>query len=627
MTWIRQAAVEFALLGLLVILYVVGLTRLEISSQSEFAMLYDVVRTVYTPETYPQAISLMGMLISTSVSAFGYSLWAARMPVLFVSLLCLPAFYLTAFTVWKGRLSALGATVVFGGCLGLLQAATQATSLPLNMLWILLFIWTSSEWVVLAEKRKVPVYEQARYSLQFGLLTGLILVTGGFIHLLYALLVGLAYVVNNREVRLTKTLSWRWLAVGFIAVCVVWFLWVGIFFRGWSVLGPSLVYVPGAHIDVWGLLLGLFWLLGPFWLFVAGVGIEAWRISMGRVMSSLSVSAWSFVVSWFLITVLFVLLAGLNTRLCLAPLALAVGIGLERAMESDEPPAGYSWIFLFNTFLMLYVAVGITQFFFQPLAEVRPLETWYPHLMTHVDTAKAAGAAAASSGKLAKLLGTVQLPLWKLTMIPVPVVMLLGAIATHLVLLVRRQRQVVPVFVLTWFIFWFLLNLLVFPKLANPLDKITPLLISSAQPLHKDIWLDATPLSNQLSLPTVGVNRVAVTLTAKYPHWVIHQEVGGQALSKFMSLPTHKPLVGLLTEKTYYGLDDSIRSQLRVSAFTWTWRPFGLRSLYRLIRPNAMEYLTERVLVVESLPPDSLLEGDLTPPEEEKPKRRRRHRG
>ncbi len=362
------------------------------------------------------------------------------------------------------------------------------------------------------------------------------------------------------------------------------------------------------RIDFWGLLLGLIWLLGPFWLFFVGTGIEISRIWLGRVVSTLSASAWGFVGSWFLLTILFVIFGGMNSVLCLAPLSLALGIALERGMETSEPQRGYDWIFLLNTFLMLYVAVGITQFFFQPLAEIRPIETWYPELMSHVHAAKASSAAGGS--KLAKLLGDVQLPLWKLWMIPVPVTLLLGAVTTHVVILVRQSRQIVPVFVLTWFTFWLLLNLLVFPKLANPLDRVTPALLKAAAPLHKDIWLDATPFSNQVSMPTMGANRLAVKILAQQPRIGIHQEVGGHALSQFLANPDHKALVGLLSEKTYYGLDETVRSQLRISGFTWTWKSMGLRSLYQLIRPNAMETMTQRVLIFETLPPETALEAE-----------------
>ncbi len=607
---LRAFLPELILLGAFAVLFTLSLSHLELETATEFFHLQSAKETIgsghfWIPQlaghAYLERAPLWGWIVSLLFKLFGVGLSIARMPAVIGSLIALALTYALSLEVTKSRESAIFSACTLGIGWGFFYMGSLSTADNLATVLYLAFALAWVKWHGLASRRHTQPAEMRVYSTMFGVLLGLLVLDKGTGSVLLLAAIALAYLLLERDVRVLTRITLQDFVLPLVLIPALWFLGVSIHEGNALFTLNYLVTMPLSQFFGTGLWTNvicdpLFYLKRlpvdylPFLIFLPALMTEPSLVP--RKGSTLPGAQWEWwAILWFLLGLITLSLSHSQEMTQMLPfyppLALLMGGYLGQAMQGalvrQERFENTVAVLILVT---LACAVGLTLLIFQIIPSEYVQGFWFwpgKPLLENLDFAK----------HLIDLPEAI--PLWKLWLVPVPFLLLVGSVCVFVMLVMRRTALIPAAVIGSALLFLFGVKLLYLPILDRPI----------AQSFAARINHFAKP-GDQIILYSMNPD---VKRTAFYLHY------NPKIQTRFIRTPERLSAMlnqasgqtfGVLTERDYF---DSInirdRFLMHVAQFSWKWdaaHSVGELQKFLFVRPPVFDKMKTSLMAFESLP-------------------------
>jgi hypothetical protein len=623
---------EVGLLALVLAIYLFRLGSFGVEHPYEIAMLEAVQRWLPTNAPYLEAFNGLNQIISPWLQGLlalwlklvTPSLYSARLLFLLIGVAGLAFFHQLTKTLFPGRMPALLATLCLAGSWGFYHDARLATGETVWWLVELLAFGLFWHWYQ-ENRRRIKLMNRSGTLLQvlfMGLLALLTLAAGWVGPALVVLPIAVFLLWPRSPGEPLANLSWKplvWGGLGFFLLAKL--VWV----HSFGILLP--ITPVGWHEEGWWeaparMIFRLVADLFP-WTFIA---VAAFIDMLGenrqvRKFTAETTPAIRFVTSWTLCSILIYLIMPffnvyVPTLVIWPPILMLVGAYLASWMDRGKPSLAYGIASDATVFLLLSLAVATSWLIFAELPDVFPLQSWFyggtPYLSELT-----------FHGKTIPLQGV--FPLWKVWLVPIPLLLLLGGLIQFILNLIGRSNWG-SVLLIGWsllFVGYFGgINL---PLLVRPIERHAAQQVLALS-RHGDIQPTLGILDTRQRLFQIPFyfsrrlhrpERIAFfNRTDAFARWLEGRALAGE--------------LAVLDERDYFSLpaEDRLRLRIRFSEPRWTYSWFWRRALETWTEPRPEALPDSRsqhkrhpqVLLVEVLPKEPLLlpEEAPVPPEPQK---------
>lgn len=606
--FVRTFLVEFIFLGLVAGLYLLNPGVLPLESGSELFDVEAARETLISTHWFKHWMiphfnglpllekpPLMVWLNSVALGLFGIKLASARLVAVVLSLATLVLTYLLSMSMFKSRSKALLSAVILVGTWGFFKLSHFASADILYTPLLLGFFIVFQAWnpTPSPARRKSLRADTTQISLLFGALLGLLFLAHGPVGVLLPLIVVLAFWIRQGAVDNLALLNWKKLSLGFFALTLPWLLTACILQGGpdplVKLLAFPLMNAPGGVPQVdWQPLFHLksLWLrLLPWLFFPLALLFDA---EHSRSLKDQGRDAMMLMVFWFVAGLLLISLLGWQEETdmlwILPPFAILAGLYAGHYAETNVFSPVYRWATDLGIVCIMVGAILTAVLFFQILPDNYATEFW---------TLPGAAMFQAEVDEMA-----LQFPIWKLWLIPGPLILLAGGVALYIFRMSERPQAVVLTMGATLLTFFLFLKGVYLPAIHRP---VIPMMAQSASRLAGDarmgmfIYDPAYDLTSAVFY--LRPNLLPATILTS----------GKSALLERLLLKRSGQgggTYGLIKDRDYYRIEPGVRKYLRVVRSNWLWDLEQRAEFYKALRnvETDFEKMTYRVLLVEVLP-------------------------
>ena len=636
---VRAFLPEFLLLLVAAILLLLNVGTFEIDPYSEFFHIESARESLFSGHFFLPVLNGQDYLIRAPfwtwiIIAFfkvlGVSLWAARVPAIFCTLLSLVFTYLLTLELTQNRLSGLFAAAALLTTWGFFHGGSLSTADSLATVIYLAFAWAMVQWQTLAARKTTILLEMKVYSGGFGLLLGLLLLVKGSVPTLLLVIIAGVYLFLTQSTALLRKLNFSLLLAPLVAIPLPWLISASIESGNSGFIGDFLFTQPLNRI----LGAGAWANLKPDWFFYLkqlpqdtlpyGLLIPAVLLDAGSLnqRNSAQPPTWIFwLLAWFLLGL------GVNTLTVfheptrmlpfLPPIAILAGYYLGLVAEHKAATPTYANTVVTYIGLLMLGAVLFAMLVFQVIPSDYVSHYWHFPGQSVVQSLQ---------------LGTHQIdlpeafPLWKFWLIPGPFILLAGGFMLYLLQAERRLALTPATLVGTSLVFLLFIKTIYMPILYRPVPE------HMAQQINRQMLAEDGVVLYSLH---PDIKRVLFYLDAKKLSHV--RLVRQPEFIERQIAPERGFMFGVIPEKNYFDeLRIVDRAQLQVDHFDWKWDTSKLSELgkFLLVRQPRFDVMKSEILTFQTLPPasqqalrdvlaaEAILSGQTT----EAPARHRRHR-
>ena len=553
--------------GLLLLFAVAGfwnMTLLEMTSVREVLLIKAAQAGLVSPAVEPELLNcpLFLWILRFFQQGFGTGLVVERAVSLLSALFALSAVYTLAMVMLKNRMSALMVAVVLATCAGFSNAAVLQGPDMLFLGFMAFSLSSFRLWLDTATVVRPVKWLGKQHVLILGALLALVMLSGGIQGLLIVLVVMAAWLVMENQTPLLRKLPWRFLLLPLLGIAMPWFLLMGMRLGIdvlWQGFMATLV-LPSMFLRLEGYANTLFNGTWPYLLFMlaALVDTRSKRQRAGGYSTVLSPSALAGV--W--VFTMLVLGYGFHPLIVLLPpLALVTGPYLADILEGKT---GYRFAGLavdLSVMMLMLQAVATSILFFQELTDAYPVALWqFP------------GPALVSEVFGIELFAT--FAIWKLWLLPLPLVLLAAGAVMFLMALGRRTQNAPLVLILVAVLsmvymrvfYWPIMQRVVVVTMDETIKKqsvdIDRLLVDASRPE----LLKVIPPEQKYLPENIGLFASAEGLAG------FLEEDQSPARDT-------KTMWGIAREKNYYELPIEKRLQTQVMAARTEWHGFDVPSV------------------------------------------------
>ncbi len=602
----RDFLPEFITLAALVLTFALNAGVFEIDPYSELFHLEAAKETAHAGgfwipvlqgHDYLVRAPLWTWLVTLLFKLAGPGLWVARLPAILFALLAVWLTYMTGVVVFRSRTVALFSALVLGSCWGYFTQSVLSTADIAVTSLMLAYTMLVAQWHPAATRRYVVREEVRVYSLAFGVLLGLMLLLKGSMMVAIMALMLVVFLARTGTLKALNTLLWPYVLAGMLIIPLPWLVGVAMA-QGNS--GLILDYLFIQPFQQW-MGRGIWASLQPDWLFYirrAGVAFLPYLVfllafwldtPMKRKIDAATRPWLLWMVLWFFVGVGFYSLSHFQeptVMLAFYPaLALLAGYYLGRALEMGETTRAYNAATGGYIVVLMLLAVALTVFIFQVLPDDYVLGYWHfpgQALLTalHVGI---------------EIPLEEPIPLWKLWLLPGPVILVAGGTVLYFMFENRRVHMAGFALIMTCIVFLLGVKSLYLPILHRPVPATL-----------------AAELERQVPPPR------EVLIYSRHPDlkrvlFYLNPDLSGRV--RFLSSPeslaallrqpdTGGDVYGVIRENAYYALDPSIRQRLRIQDAGWKVDVVKLGELAKILQARLplFERMESRIILFQVLP-------------------------
>ncbi len=602
--FLKTYAAEFLILLIIGAVYLVNLGEFGIFESVDEIYYMEAAREMvlsgrwmvpaFNQEAFLDKPPLYIWLSALSCKVFGTTLLAVRLPAIGFALGGVALVYLLALNIYNHRTIAILSAIMLATSWGYFKATHFAgpdmAHAALVLLWVNLF-WS---WQAHSARPFATRYLLKNLGRWLGGVVGLLILLKGTFGLILPLALSVAFlVVSGRWSRLQE-FNFRgffsWLGV----VTLPWLLWVSVAEGRWDFAFQYLFAMPLDRVldllaglsSGWALtLLNLALVFLPWTLFVGGPFISYLGRRGERKVIDFQEPDVMLLLIW---SVLGVLAFPANPVLVLSPLCLLTGAYVVNGMLEPRIPRSFRLATDVTILVMMGLAVYLTLSVFQALPDEFPGLAWRLPGIPEIHQIQ--------------LIKTFELespfPVWKLWLLPAPVLLIITGFLLYLSLVVERYQWVIETLALGALIFCLFINGIVTPVFSRPVGESLASTLTRQMEGEDRVFIfsDSPELSTQLQRAVFGLPYRSGT------PWLVFFET--QQLNDHLHGPAEAGrLFGIIDEQSYYRLETRTRLQLRVLDKEWKWHvdPFTLL-LPRLVTDQEHEgRIRDHLLLVERL--------------------------
>jgi 4-amino-4-deoxy-L-arabinose transferase-like glycosyltransferase len=606
---------ELCLFILVSVLLFTNVSVLDIDPYSEFFHLQSAKESLaagrfWTPllngHDYLVRSPLWTWLVIISFKFLGVSLFAARLPAIFLSLSALGLIYMMTLKLSKSRFSAFFSMAVLASAWGLFSLGNLSTADILGLNIYLGFLWAFFQWKDFASRRNFIPSEINALSLLMGLLLGTLFLTSGTLSVLVLITVAFAYLLSTHSTQLLNRMNFRLIFLPLLLIPLPWLLWISFQSGKANFMVDYLLVYPVQKM----LGTGMWRALQGDWLFYAKhLLINTWPYILFLPVALLNTESpidnrtsqnqprpTYWLLTWFLLGFIIYSLSAFQEPTLilpfLPPLAVITGCYLGQVADA-KIPEHYEKVLIACILLMMTMAVLFTLIIFQVIPSNYVQGFW-----------RLPGQAVLESFVISDKVFPLPeaFPLWKFWLIPGPFILLIGGF-TLFVMQAGRKLAITPLALTsTLLLFLLFIKCVYLPIVDRPVpQQFAQQLNQRLKPGDQAFLFSLHPDIKRI-LFYLAPQKLPVT------HFIRNSEEISQWINSNNG-ENNGVLFGVIRERSYFNdLEFKHRTLFRVNQYNWRWDTNRLDELGKLAwghLPN-FDKMRSEILFFQSLPTGTL---------------------